>query len=685
VKSKSIGSLIVLAILAPSCGGGGGGSSRFVVPPNAFWATQQRVPTSSDLRSVIFSDLATGIVGGKDGAIFRTDDGGNTWLQEDFTPASRTGDIAVIGGLNLTLVAVGKDAANGLSRYWTSTNGLTWSTADVPATNAPYTDVSLASSGGGPTPVASYRLRSDGILDFTLADGTSGSNVTGTWTNANGMAYLALQGFGYVCGDNGGVGQIRRTQDGGANWNTAAYSSTAPKTLRRIVVTPTLKPYACGDNSTNNGIVLAPQILLPDTWDQVTGAPGGLASLQAIFFPVDETLGWVVGNGGTIYRISIDTSTIPPTGTWVDQNPGFGVTTENLYAVYFTDNDHGWIVGDNGTVLHTVNGSAATGPWWAKINRGDAGINLNAAAFNDYGSRGIAVGNAAAGNAAKIYRTMDGGATWAPMPSTLGTQNLLGASVPRFGAGTFAYICGDGGVLMQNSNVWGSGTWTQMAGTTGTDVYRAILFPQGEDKGICVGSNGAAPVLLRLNTAVSASWTAPATPAPTAPSASYNALSANLGATVVYASGGANGVVSRSSDLAGGWNVWTDLAPPTGLAVTLPAVQSPEGTNFTAFAAASDGKVYRLSAGMTPAWTAAAAPWGAEHPVSLGFQGDLHGMVVTDAGKVYYTLDSGTSWTLTYPHTRDVPRALWMSPNYTGIGYIVCNNGTIMKTWTSGH
>jgi photosystem II stability/assembly factor-like uncharacterized protein len=682
VKSKSIASLFVLAILAPSCGGGkGGGNSKFVIPTPAIWATQQRVPTSSDLRSVIFDSLNLGIIAGKDGTIFRTDDGGNTWLQEDFTPASRTGDIAMVAGLNTTLVAVGKDAATGKARFWTSTDSLNWSTADVAATGAPYVDVALSSPSVGPYPVASFRLRQDGTLDFTTDTGLTGSGPTGTWTNANGLAYLAYAGFGYVCGDNGGVGQITRTGDGGATF-TSATLPAGTKTLRRVVIAPSLKGYACGDNTSNNGVVLVTDPLLPDQWNAVPSNPGGLASLQAVFFPVDEKTGWVVGNGGTIYRLSFNTTS--STWTWTNQNPGSTVTSENLYGVYFADNDHGWIVGDKGTILKTSNGSAAAGPWWTKINRGDAGININAASFTDDGQRGIAVGNAAAGLAAKIYRTTDGGATWTPSSSSLGTQILRGASVPRSGAGTFAYICGDSGVLMQNPDAWGTGTWTQVTGTTGTDTYRAVLFPQSELRGVCVGNtSGGAPVILRTSNGTT--WAAPATPAPTPATASYNALSTNAAGTAVYASGGTNGAVSVSVDLANGWDAWTDLLPLTGLAVTLPAVQSPGGPSFTAFTAASDGKVYRLSAGMTPAWTAAAAPWGAELPVSLGFQGDLNGVVVTNAGKVYYTIDSGTNWTLTYPHTQDIPRALWTSLTVPGLGTIVCDNGTIMKTFTSGH
>lgn len=682
LKNKSIASLVVLAILAPSCGGGGGGDSKFVIPTPAMWATQQRVPTSSDLRWVIFNGLNLGIVVGKDGTIFRTDDGGNNWMQHDFTPAYRTGDIEVVAALNNVLVAVGTDGATGNARHWTSTNTLTWTTADVAATGSPYVDVSLSSLGVGPFPVDIYRLRRNGTVDFTSGTGATSSSPTGTWTNANGMAFLGNQGFGYFCGDNGGVGQIIKTGTGGAGPVTATLPA-GTKTLRRVVITPGLTPFAVGDNTSDNGIVLwIPDPNFPNTWAAVGNNPGGLPSLQAVFFPNDATLGWVVGNGGTIYRLSFNTGT--STWTWTNQNPGGALTTENLYSVYFADANNGWIVGDKGTVLRTTNGSTAG--TWTKINRGDAGINWNAVSFTNDGQRGIAVGNAAAGNASKIYRTIDGGTTWTAMASALTTQNLLGASVPRSGAGTFAYVCGDGGTLLQNNNVWATvpGAWTSVVAAS-TNTYRAIHFPQAEDKGVCVGNtSGGAPVLLRTSTGTA--WLAPATAAPTAPSASYNALSSNAAGTVVYASGGTNGVVSRSTDLAGGWNTWADLTPPTGLAVTLSSVASPEGTAFTAMASASNGNVYKLSAGMTPTWTPqAATPWGAAIPVSLAFQSDLNGLVVTNAGGVYYTVDGGANWITTYPHTKAIPRAIWMSPTVPGLGYIVCDDGVIMKTLTSGH
>jgi photosystem II stability/assembly factor-like uncharacterized protein len=650
------------------------------------WQTQQRVPTSSDLRAVIFANFGLGLVAGKDGTIFLTRDGGTSWLQEDFTPATRTGDIAALAGLGSRIVAVGSDALG--AREWVTDDNLTWTTPDVNSSGAPYVDVNLNAAGvAAGQPVDVYRLRKDGTVDFNLRDGTGGSGGTGTWTNALGLANVyasvlppTVPPFSFVCGDLGGAGQIIKVPVG-------ACPVPASTTFRRVVLSPSGQPFACGDDTGNHGIVVYitnpdPTIPTP-TWVAVPSNPGALPSFQALHFP-DPSIGYVVGNGGTIYRLSFDGVS---TWTWTNMNTGPVVTTENLYAVYFADKNHGWAVGDKGTVLRTTNGSASVGPWWTKVSSGTAGINWNALSFSDDGGNGIAVGNAAALNTAMIYRTIDGGAVWAamPLPGGITTQNLNGVWVPRTSAaGTTAYICGDTGTLYRNVDVWGTGAWdnTGITGTTGTDTYRAVLFPQGGTKGVLIGNNGATPVLLR--TANGLAWTGPTAGGFTSPTGSYNGLSSNPKGTTVYASGG-NGKINVSTDLANGWLAWTDISPTTGLpAATLSSIQSPEGVFFKALVAASDGKVYRLTTGGA-SWSANfGTPWAAALPVSLGFDG-IDALVVTNAGGLFSSTDGGANWAPSLPHTKAVPRTVWMSPTVFGLGYVGCDDGVILKTETGGH
>lgn len=686
MKSKSIGSLIVLALLAPSCLGGGGSKAPPKPPILPQWQTQQRSPTSSDLRAVIFANAAQGIVAGKDGTFFRTDDGGITWSQMEFLPSNFSADITCLSAFGTMLVAAGADKATGNGRVFEGRNSTSWVTSNTAATGAPYTDASVSDAGSGNQPGTWWALRSDGVVDYSF-QGLSGSFTAVpaawvpppplfAWTSANGI-WMNFYGVGWVFGEgsggvNGGTGRILRTPDFGATWIDNTIVPTNTKTFRRMFVTKTAlfiaRNYVVGDNTSNNGIVLVSHPTIADAWDEVTQNPGGLPSLRGISFPEWNTLGYVVGDNGTIYRLTLAGTT----WTWTQQ--AAGLTTQNLHAVSFINQDIGYAVGDNGVVLKTTNGSTAG--TWSIISKGDATVAFNAVSFRDDGVRGIAVGDNG-----RIFRTLDGGTNWTSMTAGPG-PNYLGASVPRAGSGNVAYVSGASGTLLRNADVWGAGPWSPVTGTTGTDTYRAVLFPQGEDKGICVGNtSGGAPVLLQTNDGTN--WSGPGT-APTLPSAAYNAVSSNLAGTQVYAAGGANGLTSVSQDVAGGYDVWGDLTPQLGGGLTIAAIASPEGASKRAFAAAGTA-TYFLTTGMTPAWTISTTmPWGGATPTRLAFQGEGDGVVITGTGGIYTTIDGAVNWQTSYPHTKDTPRAVWMSPTVFGLGYVVCNNGTILKTVTGG-
>lgn len=682
-NKRAIVGLLVVTALAPSCLGGGKAPSKLVPMPIPRWQTQQRVPTGSDLRAVSFASFAVGLIAGKDGAIFRTNNGGFSWIQEDFTPPNRTGDIAALAGLNSRVVAVGADA--GGAKEWTSNDSLSFTTADAPGSGQPYTDVALGATGIGPgNPVEIYRLRKDGQIDITALNGGNSTATGGTWTSANGIVNVLSVSIAYIVGDNGGAGQIILFQGGATTCTIPANM----KTFRRVVLSTNSRPFACGEDTsgTPKGVVVTvADPSDPTTWMEVP-KPGGLTppGFNAISAP-DTRYTYVVGNNGAVYRIFFDSSN--STWTWTDLNPGGLLTTENLYGIFFMDQDRGWIVGDKGTVLLTGSATASTGPWLTKVSGGEAGIAWNALSFSDDGQRGIAVGNLTTGGNARIYRTTNGGSSWSPMalPGTLTNQTLYGVSVPRGnGFGTTAYICGAGGRVYRNQNVWTTGVWDNagMTGLNGAHTYRAVLFPQAGDKGVLVGDGGG-PVLLR--TADGLAWAAPTTNTATAPSTSYNALSSNAAGTAVYASGGNNGAISVSTDQAGGWDSWTNVSTVTGLTTTLSSIQSPEGTLFKAMVAATDGSVYRLDTGAVPVWTAhSGTPWTATAPVSLAFQDDLNGLVVTGAGGVYYSIDGGATWTQTFPHSKGKPRTVWASPTVPGMGYLGCDDGIIMKTISGG-
>jgi photosystem II stability/assembly factor-like uncharacterized protein len=680
-NKRTIVGLLALAALAPSCLGGGSAPSKRVPMPVPQWQTQQRVPTTSDLRAVSFADYNIGMIAGKDGTIMRTDDGGHRWTQLDFTPVTPLGDIAALAGLNTKVVAVGADAGGG--KAWASNNSLSFTMAPAVGSGSPYTDVTLGATGVGPDfPVEIYRLRQNGTIDWTDLSGTDTTilpPVTISWASANSLVYIqsptSITGA-FIVGDNAGAAQI------------VLFSGTQNKctipvnmlTFRSVAASPNRRPFACGDNTAGKGVVVAVKDRTnPLIWDEILGNPGNLPSLRAINFPHDD-YGYVVGNGGTIYQLHFDGAN----WQWTDLNP-LGVTNKNLYGVFFADANTGWAVGDEGTVIRITNATTVA-PAVTKLSGGDAGINWNALSFSDDGKRGIAVGNGA-GNAAKIYRYLTdkkGVSTWTAMalPAGLTIETLNGVSVPRTNAaGTVAYICGANGKLYQNTDVWGVGAWTNpgFTGISGADTYRAVLFTEPGVKGVLAGDNGGNPVLLYTNDGLTWNPATGHTPAST----QYSALSSNPAGTTVYASG--NGRVNVSTDQLGGWATWGDVTT-TGLpGSALTVLQTPETGTVTAMVAAADGKVYALSGGT---WAATASPWGAEIPIGLGYQGlfgaDQNGMVATNSGKIFTTINGGISWTQSYPHTKALARTIWMSPTDQGLGYAGCDDGVILRTESSG-
>jgi photosystem II stability/assembly factor-like uncharacterized protein len=867
VKNKSIGSLVVLALLAPSCGGGsGGGGGGGSAPPLpqvlARWQTQQRVPTSSDLRSVVFANASQGIIAGKDGTFFRTDNGGANWTQLEITPSNLGSNNTAMSANGITLVAVGTDLASGLCRSYNGVNSsgfttdpnpipaglgfglvgeyyndlyqrslnntnvnegpidftwaagpgggvnsfpfsvrwrgmietptvatelftftattiaadtvrleingasvftgvgptqtgtfsmapgnrysfvlefqhpaaaatsirLQWSSpstplADVPKTRlytgAPYTDVNASMSG---SPGIYWMLRNDGTIDynysgliasFSTLDLTPPPPPAGVppsqpidWQEANGILFIGNSGYGLVCGrDNGWAGypagggypanpghaaqgQVIRTSNNGGSWSVQSIIPTTTKTFRRMWLTNSkygaYHAYMVGDDNNGHGILLATDPLVPDYWNSVggAGAPATAPSFRALCFPSDQ-YGYIVGDGGTIYRVSDDggvVNTGPPptltyTYTWTAMSSG---TTENLYGVYFVDNDHGYAVGDQGTVLKISN--ASTGTTWTKMTSGTPAIAFNAASFTDDGVKGIAVGNGGA-----IFRTTDGGLTWSPMTSPT-AQNLLGASVPPGGAGTYAFACGANNTLLRNSDVWGLGSWAQagtITGAVGSETYQAVLFPKTEANGVCVGAKSGSGVVLRTSGSAGDSWAAVTPGSP--PAGSYYSLLLNPTGSALYASGSA-GMIATSTDVANGWTTWSSNIPVPVFpsALTLSSIASPEGATFQRFVAASDGKVWRETSGVAPVWAATAAPWNTAVPQELAFQAELNGVVLTDTAGMFSTINGGATWEPSPIHSMDKPRGLWMSRTVPGLGYVVADNGTIFKTVSSG-
>jgi photosystem II stability/assembly factor-like uncharacterized protein len=146
---------------------------------------------------------------------------------------------------------------------------------------------------------------------------------------------------GYLVGD---AGTIVKTKDAGLNWTVMPYFTQ--EDFRTVCFTDSLNGYIAGTNSyrtTNGGI----------TWLQIIN---GSNIGRCVSFP-DPNTGYVGGNYGTIYK------TTDKGVTWTQQNSS---TSNDLYGIYFLNNQRGYAVGLNGTIIGTTNG----GTNWINLESG---------------------------------------------------------------------------------------------------------------------------------------------------------------------------------------------------------------------------------------------------------------------------------------------------------------------------
>lgn len=642
-NSKWIGRVLLATATLGGCIPASNGTGTPLIIAPASWTSLYRQPTSSALRAVRAAGLNTAIVAGDATSILRTDDGGTTWIQLDHRPHARGGDIFAMDFYNLHGESVGRDSKDSSKgRFWYTGNGAFDSaTADTDAVGPVYVSVDVVSD------TATYRLRADGVVE---RDDAGFLNLlpplpAGTWTSID---FLGTTGVGYAAGDNraiaifsGGVWTLQTTPDPSPN---PAYN------LKKIQFLDTLHGFACGDQ--------ASILVTADggtTWTQSNYASGG-AVLRSLHFPLTSTKGWAVGDGGAIL------ATADGGLTWPAQT--VPLPFEDLFDVNFTSDLVGWAVGDHGLVLRTVDGGA-TG--WVRVPQQSTPDSLTpffAVDFSNDGQIGLAVGPGGF-----IVRTLDGGRSWAPQANA-DTHDLLSVSLPRTGSSTVAYACGTNGTIVQTANLTAaSPTWTSQS--VGAATLRSILFPSGDVTGYLCGD---ASTLLHTTNGIN--WIAPVL-APPAASATWNSLSSDLSGLTVYVAG-TGGISASTGNLGVSWG---NLGPIPGGPDIL-SFRSPPGAAIL-FAGTNDGNVWRNLVGT---WFSTTPPAG--NAQGMAFADSSNGMIATTsapfAGGIFTTDNAGLTWTRSYVHTKNLLRAVWMSPTVPGLAYAAGDNGTILRTTSNG-
>lgn len=248
------------------------------------------------------------------------------------------------------------------------------------------------------------------------------------------------------------TGLILNTSDGGANWT--AVNAGGASTFLSVKALPSGIGFACG---LSGKIRRASNFHTSLAWTaQVSGTVDNLFS---IFF-IDDNNGWCVGSSGTILFTSNSGT------TWTPQISPTGLS---LRSVFFIDANNGWICGASGIVLNTTDG----GTNWNTLSSAGAFI-LNSIFFVDLLTGWVV------GQGGIIYKSIDGGATWSNQHSGGVLKSIFMIDANN------GWACGAGEIVLNTTN--GGATWTPETLGSGTENLSGIYFPS-LTKGWVVGGD----------------------------------------------------------------------------------------------------------------------------------------------------------------------------------------------------
>jgi len=293
------------------------------------WVTTKVVTPGLDLTAVYFLDDKQGWVGGDNGFLSRTDDGGRSWVRQVVDTTDGINDIYFRDKDAGFLIA-------GNAIFATRDNGVRWSEErrflprEFDGADVELYSVRFSSKKKGWV-VGSVSKR-DRVVDSILLFTDNGGE---TWQRQSAPSRLELIHIDFDNDKRGWIvgtgGTILATVDGGQNWTRQESGVTG--TIYHIDFRSEKKGLAVGDKgtilrTTDGGL----------RWTAVEVKKR--STLLNVQF-VNDKDGWAVGRGGTILRT--DDAGL----NWIEQESG---TKQNLYGLYFLKKI-GWAVGGDGMLL----------------------------------------------------------------------------------------------------------------------------------------------------------------------------------------------------------------------------------------------------------------------------------------------------------------------------------------------
>lgn len=293
------------------------------------WSLTKVAAQGQDLNTVYFLDSKRGWIGGDNGFLSRTEDGGTSWVQQAVGFSDDINDIYFSDKENGFLIA-------GNAIFNTADSGIRWTEARRFLPREFEGAVVELYSVRFPTKKKGWVVgsisRRDIVVDSILIHTPDGGE---TWQRQRTPSKLELIHLDF---DNdkrgwlaGAGGTILKTTDGGLTWTKQNTASTA--TIYHIDFRNDKRGWAVGERglilrTTDGG----------EVWQTVTTETR--STLLSINFVNDDD-GWAVGRAGTIIR-SGDGGR-----TWVQQA---SPTKQNIYSLEF-NKKIGWAVGGDGIIL----------------------------------------------------------------------------------------------------------------------------------------------------------------------------------------------------------------------------------------------------------------------------------------------------------------------------------------------
>ena len=294
------------------------------------WSTRRLSSSGKDLNAIYFIDTKRGWVGGDNGFLSYTDDGGASWVERRIDTQKSINDIYFVSKDSGFVLAGG-------TIFNTLDGGHNWREA--------HKFLSSEFQGGVPE---LYSLRFNGrkrgwvVGSISRGDIVIGSLLAITrdggtsWQLQDARTQSELIHLDFVDDKHGWIvgtqGAILHTDDAGETWTPQA--SQTKLTLYHVDFRNEKHGLAVGEHGT---------ILTTEdgghTWTRVF-SPVRYTLLSVQFVGDQES--WIVGRNGAVLRSS-DGGSI-----WVEQQSN---TKQNLYAL-FMSKKNGWAVGSDGLMLH---------------------------------------------------------------------------------------------------------------------------------------------------------------------------------------------------------------------------------------------------------------------------------------------------------------------------------------------